>query len=119
MAPLTCARLGCIPFPLPLPVDEDINILAFDQDTLDRKLQLDVLKHVEIAVNVSLNLVEVPGGQEEGFHPAAVPLHVGFPKRFDRLVDAEDSVVVVFILKGFPATPRAQHKQNAQEEATD
>lgn len=101
MAPLALARLTGISFPLALPMDEHVDVLSFDQDTLDRELQLNLVKRIEVAVNLPLHLIQISRGQEQRLDPAAVAIYVGLSQRFDGLVDAEDAVMILFVLNSF------------------
>ena len=119
MPALARTHFGWIPFPLPLPMDEHIDIVAFNQNALDRKLQLNLAKGVEVAVDIPLYLIQTPGRQQQRLQRTAVLLYVGLTEGFHRLVDPENSVVVVFVLKGFPCTTYNHTEQETQKEAGD
>ena len=89
MTTLTRAHLAGGPFPLALPMDKDIDVVALDQNALDGKLQLDGLKGVEVALDLPLDLIQIAGWQQQSFQRIPVPFDVGFseqlhpPDRFE------------------------------------
>ena len=58
MPSLARAHIAGIPFPLALPMDKHIDVVAFNQNAFDGKLQLNIAKGIEIAVDVPLHLIE-------------------------------------------------------------
>lgn len=62
MTTLARARLTGIPFPLALPMDKHIDVVALDQNTLDREFQLNILKGLEVPMDVPLDLIQIAGG---------------------------------------------------------
>ena len=119
MATLTRAHLARIAFPLALPMDKDVDVVPFDEDPFDRKFQLNILEGVEITMDFPLELIQIARGQQQGFQRSPISLDVGFPKRFDRLINPKNTVVVVFILQGFSGAPHRENQQKPQQQSTD
>jgi len=119
MATLTRAHLARIAFPLALPMDKDVDVVPFDEDPFDRKFQLNILEGVEITMDFPLELIQIARGQQQGFQRSPISLDVGFPKRFDRLINPKNTVVIVFVLKGFSRTSHGQDQQKPQQQTTE
>jgi hypothetical protein len=98
-------------------MDKDVNRLAVDQHALDRKVQTDVLKRLEILVGVSLHCFEGIGGQNNLLECGTIVIDVRFSERLHGAIDSENAVMILGILDRFPTAPEAnkQHSERAAE----
>ena len=80
VASLARADIAGIPFPLALPMDKHIDVVAFNQNALDGKLQLEYRERCQNrCMDIPLHLVQAPDGNSNASR-RSVPLHVGFPE---------------------------------------
>lgn len=115
MPTLARAHLARIAFPLALPMDKDVDVVAFDENPFDRKFQLNLLEGVEITMDFPLELIQIARGQKQRFQRIPISFDVGLPERLDRLINPKNTVVVVFVLEGFSRTAHGQDQQKPQQ----
>ena len=80
MSALTDAGLRRRPRPLALPVDVDIDRLAFDQDPLDREFQRDVLESLKVVLHLLLHAIEDVHRKHQSLDGGQILLDVGLPQ---------------------------------------
>src|SRR5919109_4336273 len=69
-------------FPLPLPVDENINGIDFDDDPIDCEIQRDLLKALKVLADVNLQTLKRIEWQHNSLNIGEVLLDIRSAKRF-------------------------------------
>jgi hypothetical protein len=107
MAPLPEARIVRILFPQTLPMYEHIDIVPFDHNTLDRKIQRNGAKRLEIVLGLFPQPINLVTRYHERDQIRRIFLHIGLAERFYCPINTEVPLVIVGILNLFAATTGA------------
>ena len=101
--------------PLPLPVNEGVDAITLDHDSINGEVQGDLLKGLKIPPDLLLEMVTQLTREQEGIEPGEVLSGVGFPESLDRVIDTLVSGVVFRILRGFLAGAAPGHGYDAEQ----
>jgi hypothetical protein len=105
MAPLPDTHVTGISFPRPLPMDEDVDIVFFDHDPFNFKLEGNGGECFEIHVDLPSQFVQLIQRQQHRMEAGPILSLIGASQRFQRLIDTDESLVLRWVSDGFRRTP--------------
>jgi hypothetical protein len=112
MASLPDTHVILISFPRPLPMDEDVDIVFFDDDPFKLELEGDSGKGFEVQFDLPLQVIQLIQRQQHGTERGPIPSLIGAPQGFQRLIDTEESLVLCWVSDGLRRTPNDHHSEH-------
>ena len=95
---------------------EHIDIVPFDHNALDREVQRDVAKGIEIALGLFPQPVKLLDRHHERSQFRRIFLHIGLAKRFHRPVDTEIPFVIFRVLNHLAAAADADQGYRPEQQ---
>ena len=95
---------------------EHIDIVPFDHNALDREVQRDGTKCLEIALGLFPQPVKLVNRHHERGQIRRIFLHIRLAKRFHRLIDTEVPFVIFGILNRLATAADADQGYRAEQE---
>lgn len=99
MAAFADASIAGSAFPFPLPVDEHVDGIAFDHNTIDGEIQRDLLETFEVLGHFHLQTLELIERQHDALNVGQIFLDVRSAKAFDRGIDPLKSGMILRIAR--------------------
>ena len=116
MAPLSNRHVGAVWLPLPLPMHVHINVLAVDQNALDREFQCNGVIGAEIRLRIDKELIELIGGQQEIADSRKILLDIRLAKRLHRIINPREAQMIFRIYRSFAPASCDQNTEEAETE---
>lgn len=112
VATLPDTHLMIIPFPRPLPMDEDVDIVFFNHDPFNLELKRDGGKGFEIHIDLPFQFVQLVQRQQHGVEPGPILSLIRAPQGFQCLIDTKESLVLGRVSDGLRRTPTYHHGEH-------
>ena len=99
MAAFADASVARSAFPFPLPVDKDVDGIAFDHNTIGGEIQRDLLETFEVLGHFRLQTLELIERQHDALNVGQIFLDVRSAKALDRGIDPLESGMILRIAR--------------------